>query len=1280
MKCNRLSHLRIIERRWVLLILLFLFLSSALYAQSSIDNCKAKMIENINKGDFATALQYITCVKDWSFDTQNTDLWFDDISPALDFESYADSMGVAEELCDKVLLYLRDQCDAIVQIFYSQGRYEDALTFANFSAEIVKYVLGEEDPNYATSLTNFGAIYIKMGDYVKAEKYYIEALRIQKSTLGEQHINYTITLTHLGALYDDLGNYIKAEQYYIKALQIQEIVVGEENLNYTISLNNLGMLYQNTGKYDKAKQYYTKALRLQKKVLGERDHNYVTLLNNLGSLYFDIGDYTKAEQYYTEALEIRKVVLGEQHPDYATSLNNLGLLYMAMGEYSKAEQYYTEALQTQKDVLGEKNLTYAVSLNNLGVLYSSMGNYAKAEQYHRKVLQIRESILGKQHPDYAASLCNLGRINATIGNYGKAEQYYIEAIQIERVVYGVQHPDYATLLTHIGALYSDMGDYVKAEQYDLEALQVYKSVLGEQHPYYANLLNNIGALYDVIGNYKEAEQYYIKALQIRKTVLGEQHPDYATSLNNIATFYTQIGDYAKAEQYHMNALKIQRSVLGENHIEYALSLNNLGSLYSDMGEYQKSIQYYLAALQIRKSVLGAKHLDYATSLNNIAAIYVHTGDYVKAEQYFLEALQIQKEILGEQHPVYATTLNNLGYIYSDMGDYAKAAQYDLAALHIRKSILGEQHPDYVASLSNLGVLYLRQGNFINAESYLSQVAYINKNLFIESTDYMTEQQREKYWSTMQTWFYTNYPIFSYYYSILKPNISTFAYDNELFTKGLLLNSSNAVRSSILESGDTTLIRQWNELTAKKQQIQVLEEKDPQSEYLKLVQAEAEQLEKQVTQSSAAFRESKARWAITWDSVRNHLAYNEVAIEYFVAPLSEDSAMYCALLLRHDSEYPALVPLFEEKEVAALVNVSTGNQTNFTYSYDAYGEEICHRVWDKILPYVHEGETIYFSPAGLLHQLAIEALPYDENHTLADVYHLVRLSSTREIAMRHTASKHNTATLYGGIEYDMTDTELLAASSPYQQTNLLASRGIDNDTLNRGNVQYLEGTLHEVENIYSMLVGNRSHRIKAQLYKAKAGNEESFKSLSGKRQNILHIATHGFFWTDAVAQRKELFTQRSLMMSFDGNRHTHPTIDPLTRCGLLLAGANTALSGHSADLPEGVQDGILTAKEISLMDLREADLVVLSACETGRGEITSEGVFGLQRAFKLAGVQTIVMSLWKVSDAATQLLMTEFYRNWLTLGQAKREAFLNAQNTVRQQYPNPEFWAGFVMID
>ena len=142
-----------------------------------------------------------------------------------------------------------------------------------------------------------------------------------------------------------------------------------------------------------------------------------------------------------------------------------------------------------------------------------------------------------------------------------------------------------------------------------------------------------------------------------------------------------------------------------------------------------------------------------------------------------------------------------------------------------------------------------------------------------------------------------------------------------------------------------------------------------------------------------------------------------------------------------------------------------------------------------------------------------------------------------------------------------------------------------------------------------------------------------------------------------------------------------SIDPLNRCGLLFAGANLAFSGNRSELPETVQDGILTAKEVSLLDLRETDLVVLSACETGKGEVTGDGVFGLQRAFKMAGVQTIIMSLWPVDDQATQLLMTEFYNNWIGKRQSKRDAFRNAQNTVRySQYDDPVYWAGFIMLD
>jgi CHAT domain-containing protein len=388
-------------------------------------------------------------------------------------------------------------------------------------------------------------------------------------------------------------------------------------------------------------------------------------------------------------------------------------------------------------------------------------------------------------------------------------------------------------------------------------------------------------------------------------------------------------------------------------------------------------------------------------------------------------------------------------------------------------------------------------------------------------------------------------------------------------------------------------------------------------------------------------------------------------------------MYCALLLRHDSQYPELIPLFEEKEVSSFLSSSEGNITNQTYDFYSNGDTISQLVWSKIQPKIKEGKTIYFAPSGLLHQLAIEYLPYDENHTMSDVYNMVRLSSTREIALNKQNAEYTTATIYGGIAYDLEEDVLLAESENYATENLLASRSIENDTLNRGNVKYLPGTKIEAEHINSLLQENN---ITAKLYTAAKANEESFKSLSGKHSNILHIGTHGFTWTDSVAKKQDYFSQRMRMQMLSEDKHHDTSIDPLNRCGLLFAGANIALQGNSKNLPEGVQDGILTAKEISLMDLRDANLVVLSACETAKGDITSEGVFGLQRAFKMAGVQTIIMSLWKVNDQATQLLMTEFYNNWIGKHQSKRDAFRNAQNTVRAKYEEPEYWAGFIMLD
>ena len=509
----------------------------------------------------------------------------------------------------------------------------------------------------------------------------------------------------------------------------------------------------------------------------------------------------------------------------------------------------------------------------------------------------------------------------------------------------------------------------------------------------------------------------------------------------------------------------------------------------------------------------------------------------------------------------------------------------------------------------------------------------------------------------------------------------------MFTKGLLLTSSNAIKNSILESADTTLIRQWDELTQKKQQIMALEEKNPQMPYLSELRGEAENLEKEVTRKSAAFRENMRQWAITWDSVRAALKPNQVAIEYMRAPLNEDSTMYCALLLRDTCSYPVMIPLFEEKEVSRLLHQSTTEEDSAairqTYTYRDHGGELTKLIWEKTMPYIREGEVVFFAPTGILHQIAIENLPFTESSTIGDNYNLVRLSSTRELAMDRPAIEHKKATLYGDIRYSTTIEGMVVAAAKYRGTQ-------------RDYADDLPGTKKEIAAIDTIL---KEQQLQVQIFTSSEANEESVKALSGSKQNILHFATHGFYWQDSTG------------------------IDPMERCGLLFAGANNVLIGSQERLKDvDVNDGILTAKELSVLDFRNADIVVMSACETGLGEINGEGVFGLQRAFKMAGAKTIMMSLWQVSDDATQLLMTSFYRN-LSQGMSKREAFRNAQQEVRNYtadgassesrgmsskekmlnkgkmgggnqpsevsrqkaevstpYASPYYWAGFILLD
>ena len=873
------------------------------------------------------------------------------------------------------------------------------------------------------------------------------------------------------------------------------------------------------------------------------------------------------------------------------------------------------------------------ALDSIAVSFYENQDYDQAELYFSEELtRLKDSLKTDIDSTCSKVYTYLGWIYTEKGKYYQAYEATTLALEIKLHVYGDHHPEYAISMAALGYVFIATGDDYQAEPYLLEALQIYSDSMGQNNVFSSNMLQNLGLVYLNMGDYRTAEKNLLQSIQISKDVEGDTSSEYAAKLHALGLLYYRIGDYEGALNYFVQAYKIWiESGVGSK--EVAISCSSIGRICTDIGEYELADQFLSTAIYLQDSLYNGQSLEYARTLSNAANYFRQRADYENALDYYLAAMEMRKSIVGQQHLGYALSLNDIGVVLFKMGRYDLAEEYYLSAYLIYKDMSSSYDNSRLTSLFNLGHLYYIQGRYAESEVHFSELCSLYKTLYVKSVDFMSARQRQEYWNTMLDLFENWCPDLTFRYVALSPSITTLSYNNELFKKGLLLTSSDAVKRSILESSDTTLIHQWNDLTKKKQQIMVLEEKNSDADYLAQLREEAETLEKEITRSSAAYRENMRQWEITWDSVRAVLKPKQVAIEFMRAPLNEDSTMYCALLVRDTCSYPIMIPLFEEKEVTQLLQVSIPSSINKAYSYRENGKELSRLVWSKVLPYINPGEIVFFAPTGLLHEVAMESIPYDSTQVISDVYNLVRLSSTRELAIHKPAISHKKATLYGGISYDVSADELLAQSAAYPS---LTSRSVINDTINRGRVRYLPGTKSEIEGIQKAL---SNKEIRVQAYTASAANEESFKALSGTKQNILHVATHGFYWPDST------------------------NIDPMERSGLLLAGANIVLSGHRERLPEGIEDGVLTAKEISTLDLREADIVVLSACETAQGVITGEGVFGLQRAFKMAGAQTLLMAIWPVSDEATQLLMNFFYR-YYSQGMSKRQAFRMAQQEVR----------------
>ena len=826
------------------------------------------------------------------------------------------------------------------------------------------------------------------------------------------------------------------------------------------------------------------------------------------------------------------------------------------------------------------------------------------------------------------------------------------------------------------------GEYIKALSVAQEAVNTAKKEFGETNSFYATSLNNLASAYERIGRYENAEPLYVESMAIRKKVFGENHPDYSQSLNNLALMLLKMGRYEKAEPLLLEAMKIEKKVFGEFHANYAGALNNLGGLYKDMGKYEKAEPLFAEAMKIDKKELGENHPYYASDLNNLAGVYACMSQYEKAESMYKEALAIRKKVLGEAHPDYAASLNNLAFLYQSTGKYPEAESLYSEAIEIKKKVMGENHPGYALSMQNLAGLYENMGRYEQEEPLLiKSSSIIIRNLESNFTN-LSEKEKQHYLDRNLSLSKSQN---SFLYNYKNASVSAIQHiaNTQLFFKGLVLENTQKMTATLQQSKDTSLQRVYKNWLLNKNLLsrQYALPVDKRNTDLKQSEEHTENLEKELNRLSSEYNKYLNTLHIKMQDIQKNLEKNEVAIEFVKFQLynkkNTDSTIYAAYILHKDDPIPQFVPLCEEKQLGKYFSSMAGTSNIKTiYRSDPLdesekpaisGDSLYALVWKPLLPYLKGINKIDYSPAGLFYKIAFHALPTGDGGMLMDKYELNQYTSLRQLAVNEEKkANNNSIALFGNCLFSM-DSNMVVKNIPANENAGTLITAKPDRSNNAGAWSQLEGTANEITSIKALF---NKLNLSANTFVQERATEEKFKSLSGASPTILHLATHGFFLPDPEKKIQEGFAadKRNAFTSAD---------DPLLRSGIVLSGANRVWSGQPPI--EGREDGIVTAYEIAQLDLSKTDLVVLSACETALGDIKSnEGVFGLQRAFKLAGVKNMLLSLWKVPDAETAELMKIFYTYYMQ-GKTARESFTAAQKDMRRKY-KPYYWAAFVLIE
>ena len=886
----------------------------------------------------------------------------------------------------------------------------------------------------------------------------------------------------------------------------------------------------------------------------------------------------------------------------------------------------------------------------------------------------------------AESLAQQGNALTEQGRYGEAEPLLLEAHAIRQEILGDRGSEVAASLNSLGRLYRLQGRYRESVTLYRQALSIVAAAVGDRHPDFAAVVNNLGVVYDSQGRYDSAEPLYLQALEIWRAVLGDRHPNVAQNLTNLGWLYYNQGRSAEAEPLLLEAIEIRREVEGDQSPGLAISLNNLALIYSDQQRDQEAEALYREALAIWQSQRGDRHPDVATVLNNLAALYHYQERYGEAADLYRQALDIYQALWGNDHPDVANTLNNLAVLSVDQGNYGEAERLYQQSLQLWRAQLGDRHPLVDLSLSNLALLQAIQGNIPETLRYLAAALAVQEWNLSLNLAALADEQRQDYsvsFTNTTDW------VLSLHLNQAPQNATAeaLALTTLLRRKGRLLDAGTdnlqALRRTLMPA-DTALLEQ---LDTTRQTLATLTFNRPDHLTPAAYQAELAQLETQanllegeLARRSAVFRAETQPVEIA--AVQAQIPPDGALVEYvryrpYDAPASTYLAPhYAAYVLLPDGQIEA-VDLGPAAAIDRAINAFSDALRRVDQSPVAASRALAEWIVDPLAPYLGGQFHLLISPDSELNRIPFEALQTADGQYWLEAHQISYLNSGRDLLkLNLTAPSQRPAVIVANPDYDLA--AATATTIPWAADDPLGSADGDRRNAATGSTDLaqlrvgpLPGTALEAAAIAPLLPD-------AQVLTAADATENALKAVQSPQ--ILHIATHGFFLGErdlaAVSQSERGIgvVIAAPAASQAGPVSRRITIaNPLLRSGLALAGFNPRRSGD--------EDGVLTALEAASLNLVGTQLVVLSACDTGRGDIANgEGVYGLRRAFTLAGAEAQVLSLWQVDDYGTQSLMTQYYQGLLQ-GQGRAAALQQVQLQMLQsggRYADPYYWAAFIL--